>query len=224
MTRTGALSPAVGIAALVAITAQQTHAAETIDFENTGCRAGSSGFCEIPDSYADTEEIDVSYASVNILTGARAEGLYRYGVGYGDLNGVTFGGRNRIDYASEIRLEAKSGFVLSLLDFDFASFANRSPVTPIVISDLAGNIISEGVRSTGGSTHNNYLVNSAFGSGVVIRWGPDGYEVGLDNIRYTTRELTGAVPEPGTWAMMIAGFGMVGAGLRRRNRPRFAAA
>jgi hypothetical protein len=27
-----------------------------------------------------------------------------------------------------------------------------------------------------------------------------------------------AVPEPATWAMMIAGFGMVGAGLRRRRR------
>lgn len=31
------------------------------------------------------------------------------------------------------------------------------------------------------------------------------------------REVTGNVPEPGTWAMMIAGFGLVGAGLRRRR-------
>ncbi|KTT74068.1 hypothetical protein NS334_05725 [Sphingomonas endophytica] len=29
--------------------------------------------------------------------------------------------------------------------------------------------------------------------------------------------LTGAVPEPATWAMMLAGFGMVGAALRRRK-------
>jgi len=28
----------------------------------------------------------------------------------------------------------------------------------------------------------------------------------------------GAVPEPATWAMMIAGFGLVGAAMRRRNR------
>ena len=28
--------------------------------------------------------------------------------------------------------------------------------------------------------------------------------------------IGGAVPEPATWAMMIAGFGMVGAGMRRR--------
>lgn len=33
----------------------------------------------------------------------------------------------------------------------------------------------------------------------------------------------GAVPEPATWAMMIAGFGMVGASLRRRSRTAVAA-
>jgi hypothetical protein len=31
------------------------------------------------------------------------------------------------------------------------------------------------------------------------------------------RVLTGAVPEPATWAMMILGFGLVGASLRRRG-------
>lgn len=30
-------------------------------------------------------------------------------------------------------------------------------------------------------------------------------------------EIDGAVPEASTWAMMIAGFAMVGAGLRRRK-------
>ena len=29
---------------------------------------------------------------------------------------------------------------------------------------------------------------------------------------------TGAVPEPATWAMMIAGFGMIGAGMRRQRK------
>jgi hypothetical protein len=33
---------------------------------------------------------------------------------------------------------------------------------------------------------------------------------GLDNLVYS------AVPEPGTWAMMIAGFGLVGSGMRRK--------
>jgi len=32
--------------------------------------------------------------------------------------------------------------------------------------------------------------------------------------------ITAAVPEPGTWALMIAGFGLAGAGLRRRTAVR----
>ncbi|MBO9669954.1 MAG: PEP-CTERM sorting domain-containing protein [Sphingobium sp.] len=30
-------------------------------------------------------------------------------------------------------------------------------------------------------------------------------------------KYNGAVPEPASWALMIAGFGVVGAGLRRRK-------
>jgi hypothetical protein len=35
----------------------------------------------------------------------------------------------------------------------------------------------------------------------------------LDNV-----SVTGVIPEPATWAMMIAGFGLVGSALRRRNQ------
>jgi hypothetical protein len=37
----------------------------------------------------------------------------------------------------------------------------------------------------------------------------------LDNISVT--EATGAIPEPASWAMLIAGFGLVGAAQRRRR-------
>lgn len=41
---------------------------------------------------------------------------------------------------------------------------------------------------------------------------------GIDNIKVTAtlRDQTGAIPEPGTWALMILGFGAAGAALRRR--------
>jgi len=45
------------------------------------------------------------------------------------------------------------------------------------------------------------------------------------NFRVRGTTATGAVPEPATWAMMIAGFGMMGGALRRRSRAvQFAAA
>ena len=68
--------------------------------------------------------------------------------------------------------------------------------------------------------HNSLAVNSAyFADGIILRWGPNGYDVGLDNIRFDVRAIDSgsAVPEPATWAMMIAGFGLVGAAMRRRN-------
>jgi choice-of-anchor C domain-containing protein len=42
----------------------------------------------------------------------------------------------------------------------------------------------------------------------------DAYGPALDNVSI----LSGAVPEPATWAMMILGFGVVGASLRTRRR------
>lgn len=43
----------------------------------------------------------------------------------------------------------------------------------------------------------------------------DPYATGLAEVRFNS--ATGAVPEPATWAMMIAGFGIAGAAMRRRN-------
>lgn len=49
--------------------------------------------------------------------------------------------------------------------------------------------------------------------------------LGVDDVRFATK-ATGAVPEPGTWAMLMLGFGMTGFALRRRasiaTRIRFA--
>ena len=42
-----------------------------------------------------------------------------------------------------------------------------------------------------------------------------GNQIVLDNV---TVNQTGAVPEPASWAMMLAGFGAIGATLRRRGR------
>jgi hypothetical protein len=46
-----------------------------------------------------------------------------------------------------------------------------------------------------------------------VRFGND---FALDDIAFTTRN-PGSVPEPATWALMISGFGLAGATLRRRR-------
>jgi PEP-CTERM motif len=37
-------------------------------------------------------------------------------------------------------------------------------------------------------------------------------------VNYVFRRIDGAVPEPATWGMMLAGFGVVGGAMRRRQR------
>ena len=50
--------------------------------------------------------------------------------------------------------------------------------------------------------------------------GTDFHPFGIDNINFTA----GAVPEPGTWAMMLLGFGGIGMAMRRRRQPLLQAA
>lgn len=40
----------------------------------------------------------------------------------------------------------------------------------------------------------------------------------MDTLRFTPGGATGAIPEPSTWAMLIVGFGAVGAGMRLSRR------
>ncbi|HEU4798375.1 MAG TPA: PEPxxWA-CTERM sorting domain-containing protein [bacterium] len=45
---------------------------------------------------------------------------------------------------------------------------------------------------------------------------------GRNVANFTLANALAPVPEPGTWAMLIVGFGLMGASLRRRKRPRIA--
>lgn len=77
-----------------------------------------------------------------------------------------------------------------------------------------------GGQFTGGNTQQSWdwgtRVSFDFGGAVVnqviLRSGSNSFEV--DNF---AGNLAGAVPEPGTWAMMITGFGAVGSLIRRRR-------
>lgn len=77
-----------------------------------------------------------------------------------------------------------------------------------------------GARSTLGG-----LAASAF-SAITVKNNPDGVPGGSGTRVDTLGSVTvpGVVPEPATWAMLIGGFGLVGAAMRRRRagRPRVA--
>lgn len=54
-------------------------------------------------------------------------------------------------------------------------------------------------------------------------WNNDGAGIGFDNLKFDVRSVGGVVPEPQSWALLIAGFGLVGATMRRRRQAAAAA-
>ena len=68
----------------------------------------------------------------------------------------------------------------------------------------------------------NFCPYTAFGvtftgTAFSVDFGGTADQIAFDNITLGSETAGGAVPEPSTWAMMLAGFGMVGLGMRRRN-------
>ncbi len=63
-----------------------------------------------------------------------------------------------------------------------------------------------GITTDDGSVINSFTINSAAGFGA------------LTQLRLNGADISAPVPEPGTWAMMLLGFGGMGVALRRRRK------
>jgi hypothetical protein len=80
----------------------------------------------------------------------------------------------------------------------------------IVIGATGGSFgwsYAEGNMQSGAGSIADYRYSSDLGAS----WGPGGFEN-----PYLIEVATEAVPEPGNWALMIAGFGLIGLSLRRQ--------
>lgn len=116
-------------------------------------------------------------------------------------------------------MKAAPGYEIALISFDFATYLRRFASSPVSIESLDGTDILSGTLGTNPGSHNHVEVASGFfEDGIRLRWGPNGYDVGMDNIAFEVRALpNAAVPEPATWAMLIAGFCGIGTVMRRRR-------
>lgn len=83
--------------------------------------------------------------------------------------------------------------------------------------DLAGNVTG----STAFSNPSGYSVFNLTGignfAGVLFSNNTDPAGLRFQNFSYET-VANGAVPEPATWALLVVGFGLVGAAMRRRQK------
>ena len=209
--------------AVSALAAPAFGAVTTLDFSGNICGLAGGDACSnygvVGQSYGDSAEADVSYRSVVKQTGVVFQNhLQFWNAGYGNLAGVVWGGNGAT--FSEIAITPTAGYEVSLLSFDFATYLGRFASVPLQVFSGGGVMLLDATLPTDYPTHNSLTLNTAyFGDGIILRWGPNGYDVGLDNLRFDVRAVEAtAVPEPASWALMIAGFGLAGAAIRSRRK------
>jgi hypothetical protein len=201
-------------------TAAASHAATVIlDFDPAVACGATACINEAPISstYGSTAELAVNFApsSLNLAS--------YWGADYGTLSGVAY--QNNL-YVSgtgtastdplTISFTAAAGFAITGFSFDYATY--QGSTLPVSFSlDVDGAPYSSGTLTalqSAGITPGG--LNGPFGSAnsLVFKFGPDNWTAGVDNI---TIQVS-AVPEPGEWAMMLAGLGVVSAIARKRRK------
>lgn len=205
-----------------------------LDFAGNICGVSGDQTCfngaVIGQTYGDTAGVDVSSAVVVSGTDVVAGSIGYWGSGYGNLNGIAYGIPGS-GISGSFTFAPNAGYEVRLLDFAAGCFGGRTSCATVDYLVTAGGATLE----SGSAVSTNFpgsavvALNTAWASTPIsLRWGPDLFYTGLDNIRFEWRAIDNgggmpAIPEPASWAMLIAGFGLTGA-VARRQRQRSVAA
>ncbi|MBT9495317.1 MAG: PEP-CTERM sorting domain-containing protein [Paucibacter sp.] len=191
--------------------------ADTLDFSGAICSAAADGsgsfescsnFSRINQAYGDSAGVDVSYQA----SPGSADSMYYWADSYSGMNDVAFGDVNS---TPTILIVPTAGNTVSLAGFDIGAWQNADRVSQVTVIDLAGGttLLSTGAITIFGVAPTHFTINASSSAGFSIAFGPEGYNVGIDNIAFTAT----AVPEPTTLALLLAGLAAVGAATRARR-------
>lgn len=212
---------AAAMAAALLGTALPAAATTTLlDFDaGEACATSCSNGSQIRPAYGNTAEVRTTllaragFGDTPIATPA----MFWWNTGFGDLQGVAW-----VSGTAEYRFELLApGKLITLDSFDMARFTGTTP-TELRVYDLGWNLLwsaTDQLAPTGGRL--SYAPGVSSATGLILQHGPEAANRGLDNIRFTLSDAltpSPAIPEPASWALMIAGLGLAGAALRRRRR------
>jgi PEP-CTERM motif len=163
---------------------------------------GFNGGYSVDIAEGDTFDFTIDFLGNQSLTLLNASSLWAFS--YADISsGVDATGTLSLLDAAGTAVLTSNSFNSIESSVHLGQFFNASSFT----SGLPANLTFSGLRYTG-------IVNDYLESGVTTRnYNNPGFFLTADNVTISA----GAVPEPATWAMMIMGFGLVGAGMRRRG-------
>ena len=183
--------------------------ATTLTFDGNICGGACSNYSQIDQTYGDIAgQLDVQYAgrtssSVNNY-------LSWWDTGYNDLVNVAFGPSG--GGVGEIALIPTAGFQVTLNSFDLGAWLNTTGTSQYTIYDSNYAFLgsSAGVIAVGSgtTTHSHYDIGLTNVNGLILQWGPDAYNVGIDNVNFTVQAISTPVPESSS--LLLLGLGLVG--------------
>ena len=176
--------------------------------------------------YGDGPHHDVVYNSREAAgnTPTLFEPLEFWDVDYGDLVSHAYCGFCSDIPAfgvGEIAILPNPGYWVTLRSFDLAGWLRTDGISQYTVFDAAYNVLfsSGNIDVEGDSGHSHFTPNLISGNGLILQWGPDAYNVGLDNLAFDvteTRPLLDQVPEPAS--LLLVGTGLVLAARGWRSR------
>lgn len=189
--------------------------AAVLDFSGNICGDGTQAcgnYSAISQNYGDIAgQVDVVYdGHVSVPGSSNLSWWDNYtgqlGVAWGSNGGT-----------SEIFLSPSAGYQITLNSITFGSYAGVNRSSQYTLLDGNSNVLSP---SNTFSLINplTFALNVTSGSGIKIQWGPDAFDVGIDNINFTVSQINvNAVPLPAAvWLFGSALLSFVGFSNRRK--------
>lgn len=196
---------------------------------------GVTNFANIPQTYGDN--VAASPDGLGHSYGVGAEGftpnvVVEYGTagedpalwttGYGDLTNVHFNDADG-DLTFTVRFTADPGFLVTLFDFDIASFLSAGQtIAGLEVRNGAtdASLFSLGSTFITGATHAQIAPNVSANVLVLeidlTGLGSVSDDIGIDNIRFGQVEVEDPVSEAGTLAIVGSGLALLGWASRRK--------
>lgn len=152
----------------------------------------------------NNSEPDGDLALLNTFIGGGGKAIYANWTGNSaNLGGVVSGGTNQTLLTVGSLFSAGLTNPLSVVNPGWGTFSRGLTATSGTVAGTFGNGDSAIIVGNNGRTiYNGFLTDTVASQRLYSN---------------ELASLAGAVPEPGTWAMMLAGFGMIGFAVRKRS-------
>jgi hypothetical protein len=185
-----------------------------VTFSPASCSVACVNTSLVAQSFGDTADVDLTYrATAGIGNTATAEGSLRY---WNDSYSNSPAAYAQSGFG-EIRFDVLTPGTLTLDSIDLGGWPNTPRTIAVRVYDLSYNLLASSNPVAPALSLLTVNFGQSSTSGLIFQFGLDGFNGGIQNVTFSFNDGTDVVPEPASWAMLIAGFGLVGATLRRRR-------